>query len=67
MDYWGLEGRVVNAQDWYDKKKFFLHQYQEPEDYPRNLDCNYVFIDHPENKVCAIIDTKTNKVEIIGE
>lgn len=67
MEYWGLEGRVVKAQDWYDNKKFFLHQYQEPEDYPRNLDCNYVFIDHPENKVCAIIDTKTNKVEIIGE
>lgn len=67
MEYWGLEGRVAKAQDWYDKKKFFLHQYQEPEDYPRNLDCNYVFIDHPENKVCAIINTKTNEVEIIGE
>lgn len=67
MEYWGLEGRVVKAQDWYDKKKFFLYQYQEPEDHPGNLDCTYVFIDHPENKVCAIIDTITNEVEIIGE
>ena len=66
MDYWGLKGRVVKAQDWYDNKKFFFHQYQA-ENYPRNLDCTYVFIDHPENKVCAIIDTITNEVEIIGE
>ncbi len=67
MEYWNLEGRAVDAQEWYDHKKFFLHQYQSSEDYPRNLDCKYVFIDHPENKVCAIIDTKTNEVEIVGE
>lgn len=66
MDYWGLKGRVVRAQDWYDNKKFFFHQYQA-ENYPRNLDCTYVFIDHPENKVCAVIDTITNEVEIVGE
>lgn len=37
MDYWGLKGRVVKAQNWYDNKKFFFHQYQA-ENYPRNLD-----------------------------
>ena len=63
MNYWGLEDRVVDAKDWYDKKKFYKYQY-EAENEPKNLDCKYAFIDSPENNFYAIIDTVTNEVEI---
>lgn len=63
MSYWNLEGRVVEAKDWYDKKKFYKYQY-EAENEPKNLDCKYVFIDSPENNLYAVIDTVTNEVEI---
>lgn len=63
MSYWNLEGRVVDAKDWYDKKKFYKYQY-EAENEPKNLDCKYVFIDSPENNFYAVIDTVTNEVEI---
>jgi len=66
MDYWNLDSRIVTGQDYWDKKQYYKHQYQDGVD---NLKNKYVFLDSPEQEYYSIIDTKTNEVEIfkVGE
>ena len=63
MEYWNLEDRVVTGQEYYDKKHYWEHQYEEGA--VDNLENKYVFLDSPDQSYYATIDTKTDEVKIM--
>ena len=63
MNYWHLDSRVITGQEYYDRKHYYEHQYEEGA--VDNLENKYVFLDSPDQGCFSIIDTATNNVEIL--